>query len=294
MKLSLSQKVFGAANYTVLTLLGLLCLIPFINLFAISLSKPTYVEAGLVSLYPKGFSLSSYKFVLSNDSFWTTFLNSCERLLIGVPLNIIVMILTAYPLSKSREEFAMRTPFTWFFVFTMMFSGGLVPTYLIVMKTGLIDSVWSLVLPGLLHVGNTVLLMNFFRSLPKEMEEAAHIDGAGILRTLFYVVLPVAKPGIATVMLFRIVSHWNAWFDGMIYMKSTANYPLQTYLRTLVVDFEALISESVRGHGELLSMINARTGRAAQLFIATIPIIMVYPFLSRYFTSGLVMGSVKG
>ena len=294
MKKSASKIAFDIFNYTFLTLLGLLCLMPFINLFAISLSKSTFVEAGYVTLYPRGFTLTSYKFVLENDKFWTSFFNSIKRLGIGLPLNMIVLILTAFPLSKSKDEFAARNVFSWFFIFTMMFTGGLIPTYLVVMKLGLINSIWSLVLPNVLSVSNMILLMNFLRSIPKEMEEAAKIDGGGVFKILAFIVLPVAKPGLATVALFRIVSHWNSWFDGMIYMKSSVNYPLQTYLRTLVVDFEAVISESVRGHGELLAMMNARTGRAAQLFIATIPIIMVYPFLSRYFTSGLVMGSVKG
>ncbi len=294
MRKSASKKAFDIFNYTFLTLLGLLCLMPFVNLFAISLSKASYVEAGYVTVYPKGFTLTSYKFVLENDKFWTSFLNSVERLAIGLPLNMIVLILTAYPLSKTNEEFAARTKFSWFFVFTMMFTGGLIPTYLVVMKMGMLNSIWSLVLPNVLSVSNMILLMNFLRSIPKEMEEAAKIDGGGIFKILVFIVLPVAKPGLATVALFRIVSHWNSWFDGMIYMKSSVNYPLQTYLRTLVVDFEAVISESVRGHGELLAMMNARTGRAAQLFIATVPIIMVYPFLSKYFTTGLVMGSVKG
>ena len=294
MKKSASKIAFDIFNYTFLTLLGLLCLMPFINLFAISLSKSTFVEAGYVTLYPRGFTLTSYKFVLENDKFWTSFFNSIKRLGIGLPLNMIVLILTAFPLSKSKDEFVARNVFSWFFIFTMMFTGGLIPTYLVVMKLGLINSIWSLVLPNVLSVSNMILLMNFLRSIPKEMEEAAKIDGGGVFKILAFIVLPVAKPGLATVALFRIVSHWNSWFDGMIYMKSSVNYPLQTYLRTLVVDFEAVISESVRGHGELLAMMNARTGRAAQLFIATIPIIMVYPFLSRYFTSGLVMGSVKG
>lgn len=294
MKKTRAKKIFDMFNITILTLIGLICLFPFINIFAISLSKASYVEAGYVTLWPKGFTLGSYSFVVENVKFWTAFKVSLIRLAVGLPLNMVVMILTAYPLSKPTSDFHARTAFSWLFVFTMMFGGGLIPTYLVVMNLGLLNSIWALVLPNILSVGNMILLMNFFRSIPREMEEAARIDGAGVMRTLTSIVLPVAKPGLATVALFRIVSHWNSWFDGMIYMKTSVKYPLQTYLRTLVVDFESLITESMRGHGELLAMMNARTGRAAQLFVATVPIILVYPFLAKYFASGLVMGSVKG
>lgn len=182
-----------------------------------------------------------------------------------------------------------------YFVLTMLISGGMIPLYLVVSKLGLKDTIWSLVLPTALPVYNTVILMNFMRGLPSEIEEAARIDGASPIVILTRVLLPLLKPALATVGLFCIVSHWNDWFSGSIYMSKPEMYPLQTYLQTLLQSFEQLLREA-NSHDiqNLITMMNARTGRAAQLFLGAIPVMLIYPFLQKYFTTGLVMGSVKG
>lgn len=218
---------------------------------------------------------------------------SIERVILGTLLNVALMVLTAYPLAK--DDLPGRGFLSGFFVLTMLIGGGMIPTYLLVSGLGLKDTIWALILPGALPVYNMIILMNFIRGLPHELEEAAWIDGANPFQTLFQIIFPLLGPSLATVGLFCMVGHWNDWFAGMIYMSDPLNYPLQTYLQTLLVDFEKLLqSDSTGNIKDILSKMNARTGRAAQLFLGALPIMCVYPFLQRYFTKGLTLGSVKG
>ena len=296
-KTSPSRKLFLVINYIVLTIVSLMCILPFINLLAISFSDKTAVAANAVSFWPVGFNTAAYEFILGNDQFLRALWISVQRTVLGVLVNIILIILTAYPLSKSTQDFRLRNVFSWFFVVTILFSGGLIPTYMVVKYTGLMDTIWALVLPGAVQVFNMLVVMNYMRSLPKELEEAAYIDGAGHFQTLFNVILPVCTPTLATVTLFSFVGHWNSWYDGMIYMNTVDKYPLQTELQTIVINPEAFFRNATNISAELgnfLNLVSARTTNAAQLFLATIPILCVYPFLQKYFTTGLVMGSVKG
>jgi putative aldouronate transport system permease protein len=222
---------------------------------------------------------------------------SILRVILGVSLNLILIVLTAYPLSKSKDQFRWRHVYSWFFVLTILFNPGLIPSYMMVRYTGLLDTIWALVLPGALPVFSMLVVMNYIRSLPKELEDAAYIDGANHFQTLFHVILPVSTPTIATVALFSFVGHWNSWFDGLIYMRFADHYPLQTYLQTVVIKPEVFLQNTSNLNADLsllLGLVNTRTTSAAQLFLATVPILLVYPFLQKYFTSGLVMGSVKG
>lgn len=278
-----------------LALVCITCVLPFVNLLAISFSGSSVVAAGKVGLIPKDFTLSSYEFVLSGGKFLTAMIISIERVVIGTGLNLVLMVLTAYPLAKGAKKLAGRNYYMTFFIITMLIGGGLIPTYLVVSNLGLKDTIWALVLPGALPVYNMIILMNFIRELPAEMEEAAEIDGATPLQILIRVILPVLKPALATVGLFCIVGHWNDWFSGMIYMSNPENYPLQTYLQSLLMNFEQLLlKDTTHDIQSLLSQMNARTGRAAQLFLGAIPVMLIYPFLQKYFTKGLVVGSVKG
>jgi len=296
-KTSPSRKLFLVINYIVLTIVSLMCILPFINLLAISFSDKTAVAANAVSFWPVGFNTAAYEFILGNDQFLRALWISVQRTVLGVLVNIILIILTAYPLSKSTQDFRLRNVFSWFFVVTILFSGGLIPTYMVVKYTGLMDTIWALVLPGAMQVFNMLVVMNYMRSLPKELEEAAYIDGAGHFQTLFNVILPVCTPTLATVTLFSFVGHWNSWYDGMIYMNTVDKYPLQTYLQTIVINPEAFFRNATNISAELgnfLNLVSARTTNAAQLFLATIPILCVYPFLQKYFVSGITLGAVKG
>jgi putative aldouronate transport system permease protein len=213
-----------------------------------------------------------------------------KRVVLGLGVNMLLTIITAYPLSKETSAFKWRTLYVWIFVFTILFGGGLIPWYMTIKATGLLNSIWALVIPGAVPVFNIILLLNFFRGLPKELEEAALIDGAGHWTIMWRLFVPLSLPALATISLFTVVGHWNAWFDGMILMKSTADYPLQTYLRSVIIaqDFTNFSSLSE------LNEISDRTAKAAQIFLGSLPILLVYPFLQKFFIKGIVLGSVKG
>lgn len=292
---TLSSKTFNMINCIFLALVCIICVLPFINLLAVSFSSSAAVSAGKVGLVPVEFTTAAYEYALQGGKFLRSLAISLQRVVIGVGLNLFFMVITAYPLSKRKDQLMGRNLYMTFFVITMLIGGGMIPTYLVISKLGLKDTIWALVLPGALPVSSMVILMNFMRSLPEEMEEAAAIDGASPFQILIHVLLPVLKPALATVGLFCIVGHWNDWFSGMIYMSSPTNYPLQTYLQTLLQNFEDILQkEGSADIQRLLGMMDARTGRAAQLFLGAIPVMIVYPFLQKYFTKGLVLGSVKG
>lgn len=289
-----ARKAFVVFNFIFLTLASLTCILPFIHLLALSFSSSSAVAAGRVGFWPIEPTLSAYEFALRGGKFVTALWVSVKRVLLGVSVNLVLMVLTAYPLSKPREKLAFRNIYMGFFVVTMILNGGLIPTYVLVVRLGLLNSLWALILPGALPVYNMVILMNFIRGLPEEIEEAALIDGANPIVCLVKVLLPLLAPSLATVGLFSIVGHWNDWFSGLIYMQDSARYPLQTYLQTLLRDFEEILRMAQGDYSQILSMMNARTGRAAQLFLGALPILAIYPLLQKHFTTGLVLGSVKG
>lgn len=290
-----ANKIFNVVNIIILGVISLTCVLPFLNLLAISFSGASAVAAGKVGFVPVDFTLSAYEFALEGGKFLRSLMISLERVVLGVGLNLILMVLTAYPLSKTKRQVSGRNVYMVYFVITMLIGGGLIPTYLVITSLGLKDTIWALVLPGALPVYNMIILMNFMRGIPEEMEEAAAIDGASPIQILVKVLLPVLKPALATVGLFCIVGHWNDWFSGMIYMNNPDNYPLQTYLQTLLQNFEQLLRTQSSGDIQaLLAQMDARTGRAAQLFLGALPVMLIYPFLQKYFTKGLVIGSVKG
>jgi len=291
-----SRHIFIISNYLFLSILAALSFFPLLQLLSISLSSGHAAAAGLVKLFPVEFSISSYEFALTKPEFIMAFMVSVKRILLGVSINMILTVLVAYPLSKEVRDFPWRTVYAWIFIFSMLFDGGLIPTYMVVRNTGLLDTIWSLILPGAVPVFNVVLMLNFFRSLPKALEEAALIDGASFVQTLLRIYLPLSMPGLATIGLFTIVGHWNSFFDGLIYMNSPLHYPLQSYLQTML----NAVSKSSFDPAQLgnlhnidLSEITDRTYRASQIFLAMLPILLIYPFLQRFFMVGIVLGSVK-
>lgn len=293
----MGKKVFTIWNYVFLTAAGLICLLPFINIIAVSFSSAMPVSLGEVTLFPKGFTLKSYEFIMANSDFISSFYVSVMRVMLGAAVNLLLIILTAYPLSFEQHKFHARNIYAWFFVMTILFNAGVIPTFLIVRYTGLMNSIWALILPTALPVFSMLVVMNFIRGLPDELEEAAFLDGANYVQTLFRIILPLLKPSLATVALFSIVTHWNSWFDGMLYISRPENQPLQTYLRTIIVNPALFLSNSTSVSSKLIdimNVINTRTIKAAQMVIAAVPMLVVYPFIQKYFTSGLVVGSVKG
>lgn len=273
-----------------LLLVGVTALLPLVNTLAISLSDKAAVSGGMVGLIPVGFNLDAYGFILRDDKFWQAFGVSVLRVLLGGALNFVLAVLTAFPLSRSVQRFPARNVFMWLFVFGMILNVGIVPWYLTISGYRLLDSIWALVLPGAVPIWSVILLMNFFRSIPKELDEAARMDGANPWQLLWSIYLPTSLPALATITLFSIVGHWNAFFDGLILMNNPDNYPLQTYIQQLVIaDRPALHG----GQAALLAQLSNNTLNAAKLFVAMIPILLVYPLLQRFFIRGIMLGAVK-
>ncbi|WP_397313701.1 carbohydrate ABC transporter permease [Paenibacillus elgii] len=292
-KSSASRQLFVLFNTIFLTLITALAIIPFVHLLAISLSSNTAAMAGEVKLWPVGFNLDAYIYLGEKVEFLRSLRVSLERVVLGTAVNMFLVFITAFPLAKSNDKFKYRTVYVWFFAVTMFFSGGLIPTYMIVKNTGLIDTIWALILPGALNVWNMVLMLNFFRAIPKELDEAATIDGAGHWRVLWQVYLPVSLPSIATIGLFTVIGHWNVWFDGILYMNSPEHYPLQTYLSTLITAINSQMSSMSLDQLKALENLSEKTLRTAQIFMGALPIMLVYPFLQKYFVKGMTVGSVK-
>jgi putative aldouronate transport system permease protein len=289
--LSFGRRIFLTVNYVVLILLACSCVLPFINVLATSFSSSSAVNAGEVSLWPVDFSLASYRYIVSNPAFVGSFGITLERVALGTAVNMLLTVMLAYPLSKDNRSFRLRTVYVWVFVFTILFHGGLIPWYMTIKMTHLLDTIWSLILPGAVPVFNVILLLNFFRNLPMELEEASFIDGAGHWTTMWKIYVPISMPAIATILLFTMVGHWNSWFDGLILMNSPKHYPLSSYLQTVIIqmDYSQLKQEDI----DLLAVISNRTTKAAQIIVGALPILIVYPFLQRFFVKGIVLGSVK-
>ena len=281
---------FDGFNYVFLTFFALLCLAPMVHIFAVSLSGRAPATAGFVSFWPIDFTIENYQEVMGSRTFLRSFIISVVRVLTGTSLNMVLIILTAYPLSKTSRAFKGRTIFIWFFVFAMLFDGGLIPSFLVVRSLGLLNTLGALILPNAVPIFSVILMMNFFRDVPKELEESAVIDGASHWKVLWYIYIPLSLPAIATLTLFAAVNHWNAWFDGLIFMTDNANYPMQTFLRTVVVELDLT---NVGIDPRDLQRLSDRAIRGAQIIVATVPILIVYPFLQRYFISGIKLGAVK-
>lgn len=282
--------VFDYVNILLMLLLCIITLYPFLYLLSMSFCAiDGYVT--VTNLIPTKISLESYHKVFTNKWIFTGFYNTLLRTGLGTFFGLIMTICCAYPLSK--KYFPNRTFWTAFIVFTMYFSGGMIPMYLVVKQLGLMNSIWSLVLPHLINTYNMIIMRNFFMSIPDSLEESARIDGANDIVILAKIILPVSKPIIATVVLWTAVWHWNAWFDSMIYMRDFGHQVLQMVLRKIVIegssqamDFSAATDADMQ--------VTAETVKAATIMVATIPIICFYPFLQKYFVKGVMIGSLKG
>lgn len=287
------SKVFDFILILILVSVALLCVLPIWYTLMVSLSEKSAAAAGIVRLWPIGANLVSYQQIMRDSEFFLSFWVSVKRVVLGASLSFIVTVLMAYPLSKSNRDFRLRNILMWVLVFALLFNGGLIPLYQTVKAYGLIDSIWVLVLSGGLPIFNVILVMNFFRNLPKELEEAALVDGAGPWYTLFVLFIPLSVPVLATVSLFSIVGHWNEFFSGLVFMTKPENYPLQTYIRQMVVQIDPAQFNADSETLKRLNEISNQTLNAAKIFIAMLPILVVYPFLQKFFIHGITLGSVK-
>jgi len=288
---TLLSRTADAVIIAILVVSSMLCIFPIWYTIAVSFSDKSAVAGGMVSWLPVDFTLSSYKKILQEQAFFTAFGVSLERVVLGGAINFAICALMAYPLSRSPRQFRFRNAYMWFIVFTMLFGGGLIPWFVTIKSYGLLDTIWALVLPTAVPVFNVILLVNFFRSIPKDMDEAGMMDGAGPWYMLLKVYLPLSVPVLATITLFSIVGHWNSFFDGLILMNKQEHYPLQTYIQQLVVQINTdnMTAEELRQAAQLSN----KTLNAAKIVISMLPILVVYPFLQRFFIHGIMLGSVK-
>ena len=283
-----SNIVFKTVVYAIMVLVLLVCLIPFLYIISLSLSDPIAVVNGEVFVVPVGFSVEAYRQIFTYPNFFNAYLNTIIYTVFGTAISLFVMTLFAYPLSKPHlrgQSIIMKLV-----VFSMFFSGGLIPNYLLVSRLGLINTRFAMLLPFCINTFNLILLINFFKSLPNDIEEAAIIDGLGYGGILTKIILPLSGAGLATVGLYTAVFFWNDWFNSLIYLKSS-QFPVMLYLRN-IVNGTTQLNNGGGSSAEAASL--SMSIKAAVIIVSTLPIILVYPFVQRYFVKGVMVGSVKG
>lgn len=286
---SRGYRVFQGINAVILTGVVIVTLYPFVNIIARSFSEERYIITGQVNLIPRGFNLTTYRIVVSDPMFWTNYRNTVVYTVVATVIAMVMTTCYAYVLSKKHLK--GRTALIWVAVFTMIFSGGLIPQYVLVNSLGLTNSIWAIVLPNAISVFNLLVMKAFFEGLPGELEEAAAIDGLNTYGILWRVVLPLSKAVIATMVLFYAVSFWNSWFTAFLYLNEQELFPVTIYLRNLIAG--ATGAESA---GAALSEVGqaASNIQAVTIMLTVLPILAVYPFVQRYFVSGVMLGAVKG
>ncbi len=291
------QKRFGIGKlliYTLLVLLSATIVIAFWHLLNLSLSPSHIATRGGLLLYPREATWDNYARVIGNRYIWMGYKNTLIRTLIGTVLQLFFTAMGAYVLSK--RYFPHRTFWTLFIVFTMFFSGGLIPTYLVVKNLGLLNTYSSMILPGFISAYNMVIIRNYFMSLPEEIEESCLIDGAGRFRIFLQIILPLSKPILATVALWLVVGHWNSWFDVLIYISDDTKFTLQIVLRRIILtgSKEILDTSAAANSAEMESVVSSEGLKAACIFVTTLPILCAYPFVQKFFVKGIMIGSLKG
>ncbi|URN95293.1 MAG: carbohydrate ABC transporter permease [Candidatus Pristimantibacillus lignocellulolyticus] len=293
---SKSDKIFDYVNYTLLTLLMIVTLYPFINTLAISFNDPKDSIRGGIYLLPRMFTLENYRYILSEDTIFNATLISALRTIIGTVTTVFCSAIVAYAIS--RQEFVLRKFVTIAFILTMYINGGLIPNFLLIRDLNLLDSFWVYIFPGIIGVFNLIIIRSFIEGLPESILESAKIDGAGEYRNFFSIVLPLCVPVLATVALFSGVYQWNSWFDVFLYNSSTVELStLQYELQKILQNSNAsMTSTSVdfTSAGHNTGKVTPTSIRATMTIVASVPIIMVYPFLQKYFVKGMMVGGVKG
>ena len=288
---STSYKVFTVVNMTALILMCAVMLYPFIMLLAQSFSSAGAINAGKVNLFPVGSNLDTYKVVANNDNFWRAYGNTVIYTVIGTTIAMVLTTTYAYVLSKKHLK--GRGLLIGIAVFTMFFNGGIVPNYVLISSLGMKNTMWAVILPPALSVFNLLVMKAFFENLPTELEEAAHIDGLSWFGIFFRIVLPLSKAVIATMVLFYSVQYWNDWFAAFLYLDKTDLFPVTLFLRNLIAGASTAASEGAAASGGSVDAINANI-QSVTMILILIPILCVYPFVQRYFVSGIMLGSVKG
>ncbi|GAB2909530.1 carbohydrate ABC transporter permease [Nonomuraea fastidiosa] len=282
-------RVFQWFNALILTVVVIVTLYPFVNILARSFSSQSAISAGEVNLLPKGFNLTTYKIVAADPMFWTNYRNTVVYTVVATFIAIVLTTSYAYVLSKKHLK--GRTFLIGIAVFTMFFSGGLIPNYVLISSLGMKNTIWAIVLPNAISVFNLLVMKAFFENLPRDLEEAAAIDGLNTYGILWKIVLPLSKAVLATMILFYAVSFWNSWFPAFLYMNEADLFPVTVYLRNLIAgatgadSFGAAAAEVTQAAANI---------QAVTIVLTVLPILLVYPFVQRYFVSGVMLGAVKG
>lgn len=290
MKESKQYKIFKVINIIIMIIVILATLYPFWYLVSLSLSSEKYVYAGLVSVFPKGFTLKTYQVLLAEKEFWTSYKNTIIYTIVGTLVSLFLSTLLAYPLSKKRLK--GRGIILGFVVFTMFFSGGLIPTYLLVNALGMRNTIWGVVLPGAVSTFNVIVMKTFFEGIPAELEEAAEVDGMSTYGILLKIILPLSKPIMYVMALFYAVGVWNNWFGPFIYLDNKNLFPVALYLRNIIVGSQQTAVSSTSDVNNLAQI--SATVKSASVILTSLPIMLVYPFIQKYFVQGVMIGSLKG
>ncbi|MFS0727454.1 carbohydrate ABC transporter permease [Paenibacillus sp. 1P07SE] len=288
---SRDDKIFDAVVYGITVVLMVLVGYPLLFVVSASFSNPVDVIEGRVWLLPQGFTLEPYKLVFDNKQIWNGYANTVFYTAAGTLINLVLTVLAAYPLS--RKDLPGRQFLMFFVTFTMFFSGGLIPTYLLVKDLGMINTVWAMLLPGAIATYNLIVMRSFFQnSIPYELQESAWMDGCSFFRMLWSVILPLSKPILAVMVLFYAVGHWNAYFNALIYLKDRDLFPLQLILREILILGQDDMTGGDAGMTERVMM--AESIKYAVIIVSSIPVLVLYPFIQRYFVKGVMIGSIKG
>ncbi|WP_373430057.1 carbohydrate ABC transporter permease [Paenibacillus sp. GD4] len=293
MDYSRGDRVFDAVNTLLLILITVIVMYPLLFVLSASVSEPSVVARGQLWLLPKGINFVGYERVFQNKEILSGYMNTIVYTLVGTAINLVLTICAAYPLS--RADFRGRHVITAFIVFTMFFSGGLIPTYLLVKKLGMLNTLWAMVIPNAIAVYNVIIMRTFFQSsIPFEIQEAASIDGCSNFRILLRVVLPLSMPIIAVMVLFYAVGHWNAFFQALIYLSDRGKYPLQLILREILIQGQMAAMIDMADDSLAKKLMEVEVIKYAVVVIANLPVLLLYPFLQKYFVKGVMIGALKG
>lgn len=287
----LGTKIANVIIIFILILVSLTMIVPFLHLISVSISKPEYVYQGAVTISPKGLYFKVYEAILKNESFLKAFYNSIKYTAVGTAINLVLTCMCAYPLNK---KFPGKKFFTLMLVLTMFISGGMIPNYLLMNYLGILDKIWVMVLPGAISAYYAFIMRTYFLTISEEIEEAAKIDGCSEIGILFKIILPLSKPIFATLGLFYGIGHWNNYFGPLIYLNSKENYPLQLFLRNILVQQSEISSIDRELFTKYRQQFNPTQFKYGTIIVSIIPVLLLYPYLQKHFTKGFMIGSVKG
>ncbi|NOU94482.1 ABC transporter permease subunit [Paenibacillus sp. LMG 31456] len=291
-QISMGSKVFDSFNVLILILLMFITLYPIYYIFIVSISDGNLVTRGLITWIPLDITFDAYKIVFKNPDIWQAYGNTLLYTTVGTTINVFMTALCAYPLS--RKDFYGRNLFIFMVAITMFISGGLIPLYLVVQQLGLIDTMWALVLPPAISTFNMIIMKTYFEGIPMALQESAYLDGANEIQVLIKIILPLSLPVMATMVLFYAVHHWNSFFPALIYLNDSDKFPVQVLLRNIVIAGEFADQTADIGSASSNFRVVATNYKFAVIIITILPILIVYPYLQKYFVKGAMIGALKG